>query len=346
LKKTLSRLRLPATALALALCATAVPAAAQPMGKPAPTGTAGARQLFSSGETKYKAGDYAGALNDFQAADSIKAAPQAARYIGLCNDKLGHYADAMIAYERFLADVPAKLMSEADSIRSRVAEIKAMPGHVHIVTSPAGATVSIDGKPQASPAPLDVDLPPGSHAIHATLAGHEPADKTVTIVFAAKEDVALQLVEGAPPPMVAVVPLAPSPPEPAAPPPPPPPAEPHSKLPAIITGGLAIVAAGVGTAFGIVTLSDKSNFNKNHSESTAETGQNHALVADMSFGVAITLGVTSVVLLLTKDESDANKSKAASVTTIKLSKGEGGATLTAAPIVSPHGGGAGALLRF
>ncbi len=347
MKKTLSRLCFPGAALALALCAAAPPAAAQTTtAKPAPTGSAGARQLFGSGEAKFKAGDYAGALNDFQAADAIKAAPQAARYIGLCQDKLGHYPEAVAAYERFLADVPSKMTTEGDQVRAREAEIKAMPGHVHIDTSPTGATVTVDGKPQPGPAPFDVDLPPGTHALHATLQGRDPGDQTVTIVFASKQDVTLQLPEAAPAPVVAVVPVTPPP---VAPPPPPPaPAEPHSKVPALITGGLAIVAAGVGTAFGIITINDKSTFNKDHSEATAETGQNHALVADMCFGVAITLGVTSVVLLLTKDEADANKggTKASAPGTFRLSSSEGGATLTAAPLVSSHGGGAGALLRF
>lgn len=345
MKKTRSRLRFPGAALAVALCATSAPALAQKPAPSVPMGTAGARQLFASGEAKYKAGDYAGALNDFQAADAIKSAPQAARFIGLCNDKLGHYGEAVAAYERFLADVPSKLLNEADGIKARVVEIKAMPAHLHIDTSPSGATLTIDGKPQASPAPIDIDLPAGTHAIHATHGGREPADKTVTVAFASKQDVTLQLGEASAPIIAAVPALVPVSAA-ATPPPPPPPAEPHSKLPALITGGLAVVAAGIGTTFGIITINDKSQFNKDHSQSTAETGQNHALVADMSFGVAITLGVTSVVLLLTKDEADPNKAKAASVTTVKLSKGEGGVTLTAAPIVSPHGGGAGALLRF
>jgi hypothetical protein len=347
LKKTLSRLRLPATALALALCAASAPAAGQTTtAKPVPIGTTGARQLFSSGEAKYKSADYAGALNDFEAADAIKPAPQAARFIGLCHDKLGHYADAITAYERFLADVPAKMTSEADSIKARVAEIKAMPGHLRIDTTPEGATLTVDGKAQASPAPLDLDLPAGTHAVHATLAGREPADKTVVVAFGAKQEISLLLTEAAPPPAVAVVPVVAPEPVPGPPPPPPAPAEPHSKLPALITGGLAIVAAGVGVTFGIITLSDHSTFEKDHSEATAETGQNHALIADMSFGVAITLGVTSVVLLLTKDEADSATKKAASAGTIQLSKREGGPTLSAAPIVSMHGGGAGALLRF
>jgi hypothetical protein len=333
-----------AVCVALAL-GGAAPAAAQSAGgagKPALTGTAGARQLYASGETKFKAGDYAAALNDFQAADAIKPSSQAARYIGLCQDKLGQYADAIASYERFLSNVPPKLASEADTVKSRINEIKAMPGHLHVETTPSGASVSIDGKSHPVLSPFDVDLPPGSHTLHASAEGRDAVDQTVTVNFASKQEVSMNLPAGVPPPVVAVVPVpAPAPPPP---PPPPPPHEPRSKLPAIVTGGLAVVAAGIGTAFGIVTLNDKSNFNKTPTESIAESGQNHALIADMSFGVAITLGVTSAVLFLTRDEAD--KPKTASLMTVKLSKGAQKPTLTAAPIVSPHGGGAGALLRF
>jgi hypothetical protein len=340
------RRKVPAISVACAIFAAAVPSRAQPSasatGKPALGTTATARQLFASGETKFKAGDYAGALTDFQGADAIKPASQAARYIGLCQDKLGKYSDAVSAYERFLSDVPPKLQKEADDLKKRVEEIKAMPGHVHIATTPPGAALTLDGKPAAALSPFDVDLAPGAHTIQAAAEGHTAADRTVTVAFASRQDVNLDLPEVAPPPVVAVAPVPP--PAPPPPPPPPPPA-PRSKLPAIITGGLAIVAAGVGTAFGIITLSDKSTFNKNPTESTAETGQNHALIADMSFGVAITLGVTSVVLLLTKDDADAAKAKAFLAPTVKLSRGDG-TTLSAAPLLTAHGGGAGALLRF
>jgi hypothetical protein len=338
LKKTLTRPHLFAAALALALCTPALPAAAQASAPAAqavapPVTAAGIRQLYTSGETKFKALDYAGALTDFQAADSAKPTPQTARYVGICQDKLGHYPEAVAAYERFLIDVPLKLQKEGDEIKKRVDEIKAMPGHLRVNTLPPGAGVTIDGAPPPLSSPVDVDLPAGPHVLHAMAEGHEAADQTVTMTFASKQEVTLQLPEKAPPPppvVVAAVPVVP------LPPPPPPPPPPRSKVPAIVTGGLAIAAAGVGVVFGAITLNDKSNFNKDGLESTAETGQNHALICDMAFGIAITLGVTSVVLLLTHDEADAAKTaRAAAPKSFMLT-----------PLVSPHGGGAGAVLRF
>src|SRR6476660_8557378 len=81
------------------------PAATQPA---KPGAKVDPKKAYTDGEKKFKAGDYAGALVDFQAADSIKQTPHAARYIGLCQDNLGHYQDAVAAYERFLANVPPK----------------------------------------------------------------------------------------------------------------------------------------------------------------------------------------------------------------------------------------------
>jgi hypothetical protein len=333
LKKTSTRRHLVATALALALSAAAFPASAQNKPVANTTTTEGARQLYASAEGKFKASDFAGALVDFQGADATKPTPQTARYIGLCQDKLGHYVEAVAVYERFLSDVPSKLQKEADEIKARVAEIKAMPSHLRVNTTPPGAAVTIDGKPPPLSAPVEVDLPAGVHTLHATIEGHDAADQTVTLAFASKQDVALQLAEkAAPPPPVAVAPPAPAPPPaPLAAPP-----ERRSKVPAIVTGALAVAAAGVGAAFGVITLNDKNTFNANPTESTAEAGQNHALISDMAFGVAITLGVTSLVLLLTNDEVDP----------AKTAREPAPATFALTPIVSPHGGGAGALLRF
>jgi hypothetical protein len=98
----------------------------------------------------------------------------------------------------------------------------------------------------------------------------------------------------------------------------------------------------VGTVFGIMALGDKSDFDKNPTTSTADNGDTHALIADMAFGVALTFGVTSAVLFLTKDES----SGAARATTPVRSAKSRALTITPTPVVGAHSGGAGLLVRF
>jgi hypothetical protein len=97
------------------------------------------------------------------------------------------------------------------------------------------------------------------------------------------------------------------------PPPPPektePPKKSGSKVPAIITLSLAGAGAIVGGVFGGLALKSKSDFEKTPTQDLYDTTERDALIADMSFGVAITFGVTGVVLLITSGGEDADKDK-------------------------------------
>lgn len=302
---------------------------------------AAAKRHYADGEKKFKAGDFAGALAEFKAANEIKSTPQAERYLGLCEDSLGHPMEAVAWYEKFLAHVPEKMATQGDEIRKRVTEIKASPGKVHIESTPPGATIVIDGKPLPAPTPTDVELAPGSHTIKLTEPGRLPTEKQIDVSFASAQALMADLdPEPAPPATPPQEAVAMPTPLPAAPPPPPP----RSKVPAFVTGGLAIAAAGVGTIFGILALNDKKDYDANPTTTTADNGDTHALIADMAFGVALTFGVTSAVLFLTKDEQSTPPATAAATKT-KNGKAQGFA-VTPVPWVGPRSGGAGFLLRF
>ncbi len=331
-----------ALAVSLAPVASAQDKAPAPKGAttaagPSKADLASAKKHYADGEKKF----YAGAVTEFQAANEVKGTPQAERYIGLAEDKLGHLQSASEWYEKFLAHVPEKMVAMGDDIRKREAEIKATPGKVHLESTPPGATVTIDDKPQASPTPTDVELPPGPHKVKFTEPGRLPSEKQVDVAFASTQTVTAALDAEPPPPPPPPPPVAAAEP-PAPPPPPPPPPQPRSLVPAYVTGGLAIVAAGVGTVFGVMALNDKSSFDKNPTTSTADNGDTHALISDMSFGVALTFGVTSAVLFLTKDEPPATSQGPARADARKNSA----VTVQPVPVVGPHVGGAGVLLRF
>ena len=334
-----------------ALVLAQVPSAwAQP--RPAPPASkadlAAAKRHYGEGDKKYKAGDYAGAELEFKAANDIKAAPQTERFIGLCEDHQGHLQVAVDWFDRFLAHVPERMADQGEEIRKREAEIKAIPGKVHIESNPPAASVAVDDRPQAAPTPMDVDLAPGPHTIKLTAPGRLPTQKAIDVAFASRQTVSadLDLEPSAPPPPPP--PVAAAVPPPPTPAPPPGPVEPRSQLPAYVTGGLAIVAAGVGTVFGIMALSDKSDFDKNPTTQTADNGDTHALIADMSFGVALTFGVTSAVLFLTRDEAPAASSATPKTTTAKAEadRKRNRITVTPTPVVGAHSTGAGFTLRF
>lgn len=328
--------------VAHAQTAPAAGAADKPAAKPSP---AEAKKQLTEGEKKFKAGSYTEALAAFQASDSIKPTPQTARYIGLTQDKLENYPEAVAGYERFLAEVPPKMDKEAEEARKRIEEIKALPGKVQLQTAPAGATVTLDGKALESVTPTEFEVAPGKHTLQVTAEGFVAQEKEIEVAFASAQSVTVELEAVPPPPPPPPPPIAEAP-APAPEPPPPPPQ--RSKLPAYITGGLAVAAAGVGTVFGILALNDKSDFDKNPTAAKADDGENHALIADMAFGVAITFGVTSAVLFLTKDEPAATAAAKAQDQVAKKTSPPAPPKVTVrpAPIITPHGGGAGALIRF
>jgi hypothetical protein len=336
--------------LSTAWAQTAAPPAAEPAAPApiSPADLAAAKKHYAEGEKKFKANDFAGALVEFRAANDVKSTPQAERYLGLSEDALGHYPEAADWYDKFLSHVPEKLAAQGDEARKREGEIKAMPGKVHVESNPPSADVAIDDKPQPSPTPFDVELAPGPHRVRFSAKGRLPAEKSIDVPFASSQAVSVELAmeppPPPPPPPVAVVP------PPAAPlTPPPAPATPHTKLPAFITGGLAVAAAGVGTVFGVLALNDKSKFDKNPTTGTADDGDTHSLIADMAFGVAVTFGATALVLFLTNDEPSQTTSQAAKpalASSDAPEKKERFVTFVPTPIVGPHTGGAGFVMQF
>lgn len=320
----------------------AVPAAA-----PANADLGAAKKHYADAERKYKSGDFAGALADFQAANEIKSTPQAERYIGLCEDALGHFSVAAEWYAKFLAHVPPKMTTLGDETRKRVAEISAMPGKVRVESTPPGADVVIDGKPQPAPTPFDVELPTGQHTLDFKEKGYIPASKTIDVGFASSQTAVVDL-EAEPAPAPPPPPPAPVAATPAAPPAVSPPPEPQSKAPAYVTGAVAIAAAGVGTAFGILTLNDKAQFDRNPTTQTADNGDTHSLIADMSFGIAITFAVTSIVLLVTKDQPPAATTSAQPPTRLARTRLTETQPLEwgVAPMVGTRSSGGGLVVRF
>jgi len=173
----------------------AAPAAAPAADAPAKGDLAAAKKHYADGEKKYKAGDYAGALAEFKEANDIKSTPHAERYIALCEDALGHYPAAVEWYEKFLGHVPDKLASQGDEAKKRVGEIKAMPGKVHVDSTPAGAAITVDDKPAPAPGltPADLELPPGPHTVKLTLAGYTAASKPLDVAYAATQTLTVAL---------------------------------------------------------------------------------------------------------------------------------------------------------
>ncbi len=318
----------------------AKPVAAKPADKPKPPDKKtkdAARKAYGEGEKAFAAGDFAAAQAGFGKANELIPAPQAAYWVAKSIDGQAKIEDAIAAYDKLLADPGIASLGDekTNDAKARLADLKAkFVGEVNVTTNPMGATVSIDGTPQAGETPMIVKLTPGAHKITLVAAGFEPKEVDIDVKGGEKSEQKLELIAKAPPPPPLPEPVVEAP----APPPPPPPPPPRSKVPAYITLGIAGAGAVVGTIFGIKALGAKNDFDKKPTGGAADDTERNALIADMAFGVAITLGVTGVVLL-TSDDSAAPASA-------KLHELPKRAKLVVAPYATPYGAGAGARYTF
>jgi hypothetical protein len=117
------------------------------------------------------------------------------------------------------------------------------------------------------------------------------------------------------------------------------PATPTRTTVALVSAGIAVAAATTATVFGVLALQNKNDFQSSATYARADDGNNDAAYADGGFALAVAAGVTSLVLYLTRDAAYVADPTAAA------SK-KPGATVSASPLVAPHGGGASALLTF
>jgi tetratricopeptide (TPR) repeat protein len=300
-----------------------------------------ARKAYGAGEKAYDKGDYAAAFDHFKKANELIPSPHAEYWMGMTLYKQGKNAEAVTQLEKFLAHPGAAKVGDErlGEAKKALEELQAkLGGELNLVTTPAGATVMVDGQAQKGETPMVLKLKPGAHKVAITSSGYETKEMEVNVVAGQRTDqtVELKLAEAAPEPGAAPTkapPPAEAPAEEA-----PPPSEPRSKVPAYVTLGVAGVSAAVGTFFGIRALSAKSDFDDAPSTDSADDVERNALIADMAFGVAITLGVTGVVLLTSSDSPGSPKEEAR--------KSTHKARLDFAPFAGPKGGGAAARLTF
>lgn len=361
--------RVPAAALAAVLSiAVAAPAEAQ-QPKPPATGAAkppppkkkgppmseaqkkdAAKKNFKEAEAKFDKGDYAGALVLYQEADDLIPGASPKYKMAVSLDKMNKTKEAVEAYQKFLDanPDPEKFKDKIADAKGRQEALKKTPGKVKVALSPdaapPGLKLEIDGTP-ATPGPgNELSIPPGKHKITAKATGYDPSTQDVDVAFAETKEVTLTLKKSTTPAPVAVVTPPPAPtttaaaPVTPAPKPPPPPAEPRSNVPAYVTLGLAGAGAIVGTIFGIQALSAKSDYEAEPTQEKFDDAERSALLADMSYGVALTFGVTGIVLLLSNDSPEPAKAVVTKPTKV--------AKPFITPYVGPKGGGASATLRF
>lgn len=181
------------TWVGLSVCVHAQPA---PGDAPQPAqgdATQAARAHFERGEAAYKRGDYALAVQEWEAAYAADPRPRIQYNIYQARERLGELSAAADALQRYL-DAADRSDPFYDSAQDRMASLQSrlQATGVRLIGGPPGAMVRIDER-EVGPLPLDaLSLEPGQHRIVVSLSGYSdfvanvvaPAGQTVEVPIA------------------------------------------------------------------------------------------------------------------------------------------------------------------
>lgn len=303
-----------------------------------------ARAAYTEGQRRFDAGDFAGALTKFEEAYSIVSNPVVLLGVASAQERLGRTDDARTTLERYLRerpDAPDRADVEGRITAMGGSATVTAEGTLVITSEPAGAAVVVDGESSGAVTPAEVTVAPGDHEVALALSGYELSTQSVTVAAGARAEVTIALtVMPEADAMSADEAFADDEEEEVAAEEPAPQAGPSAAT--WVTTAIAGVALVTGTVFGFIALSRQSDFDVTPTASLADEGEGFALAADLSFGVAIAAGITAIVLYAT----DRPSAEASTETSDEEESAALSPSVMFAPIVSPTGGGAAAVVTF
>src|SRR5450755_616781 len=169
------------------------PAAAPAPGKDAAQEErrANARARYQEGADAYSAGRYKDAVDLFLEADQLSPSAPLSFNVARAYEHIGDDAGALRWYRDYLRRAPAAENSaDVKAIVSALALTLAKKGvqQLSVLSSPAGATVTVDGTP-VGVTPWTGELNPGKHKLLLTYRGYTDERRAVTLSATEPRDI-------------------------------------------------------------------------------------------------------------------------------------------------------------
>src|SRR6478735_3304394 len=180
-----------------------------------------AKSKYQQGAEAYSAGRFKDAVDLFLAADQLAPSAPLSFNIARAYEKLADDAGALRWYRDYLRRNPdANNAATVRPLITALAESLQKKGvqQLTVLTSPAGATVTVDDQPMGV-TPWTGELPPGEHRLLLSLRGYADVEKPVSLPADQPLDTNVRLEQQAPTPVQVVAPPPASPaPSPVPPP--------------------------------------------------------------------------------------------------------------------------------
>lgn len=170
-----------------------------------------AKARYEQGVEAYSAGRFKDAVDHFLAADLLSPSAPLSFNIARAYEKLGDDSGALRWYRDYVRRAPsAPNVAEVGALVTEYEQRLAKKGvqQLTVLSTPAGATVTIDGAP-VGVTPWTGDIPPGKHKVDLTLRGYGDSTTEVDLGADRAQDLSIRLTEAvreeAPPPPAAPV---------------------------------------------------------------------------------------------------------------------------------------------
>lgn len=289
---TLPRLAPRAWFLVLALGACFVPRAAKADGATAERREI-ARRYFDQGASLLKKEEWAPALEAFEKSRALFPSRGNTRNVAVCLRQLGRYPEALDMFEslRRSFDLPT---ADRSAVEAEMEELRDKFGFLAISANEAGATIRVDDQESGTtPLQTPLRLATGVRAVHITKLGYRDVDMQVGILPRREHRIEVLLEAERPP-----TPLAVGPPAPRLV------ASEPGQVQRILGWSALGAAAAVGATsvfFGMKTLDERNQYEASgYTDLQArEDGVSARTWTNATAAVAVALGVTGVVLLVT-----------------------------------------------
>lgn len=156
-----------------------------------------AKEYFQRGIVLFDAGDYKGALENFEKSYELRQYDRIRYNIGVCHYFLGEYASALNALVRFLLEEGVEAGSqEANQAHKIIKKIEGKSGVVNVVAKEAGIEIRVDGVVFGkSPLPAGIYVEAGTHEIQAGAGKGREWKSVFTIEAGESKVIQLKLAE-------------------------------------------------------------------------------------------------------------------------------------------------------
>ncbi|WP_394844330.1 PEGA domain-containing protein [Pendulispora brunnea] len=149
---------------------------------PSGEGVVRARGLDQQGVRAFREGRFRDAIRFFTEARRLGGPASEIWNIARCHQRLDEPEDAARALASYLEQTDLMPSERAEASRE-LNELRRRPSQLAIDSDPAGASVTVDGKPAGSSTPAGLDVPPGPHRVRVEHPGYRVYETDVEARF-------------------------------------------------------------------------------------------------------------------------------------------------------------------